>query len=106
MKDEKFYICNKYSRKFEEQNMEQITIDNHPDFEFAVHLGDDNVTWNVTEAISGSTICVKCLTKDAACEEARNTLNRVDYLEFIEMIKHRVAVYGISPRYLSKVLPC
>lgn len=106
MEKEKFYIYNKYSRSFEEQEAEKVVISKYPDFDFFVHISDDGETWNVTEAISGATVCVGYSTKDEACIDAIDKLKMTKRRDFIEMIKSKVEFYGISPKYLLKVLSC
>lgn len=106
MEKEKFYIYDKYTKRFEEKEAERVIVDKYSNFDFFVHISSDGITWNVTEAISGTTICVGYSTKDEACDEARSKLSKVNHFEFVKIIKDKVEIYGISPKYLSKVLPC
>lgn len=106
MENGKFYIYNKYTHNFEPINAEPVLIENHQNFEFFVHISSDNITWNVTEAISGSTVCVAFITDKKAIDFAKHKLSKITSEKLLGIIKDKVEVYGISPRYLTRVLPC
>jgi hypothetical protein len=107
--DEKFYIYNKFTSNFELVMGEKVTIEHLPNFDFFVHLSNvrlnNKESWNVTESISGSTVTVNCSSKEEAIKEAKTRLEKINKEEFISLVKDRILKYGISPRYISKVLP-
>lgn len=107
--DEKFYIYNKFIGNFELVMGEKVTIEHLPNFDFFVHLNNiqlnNKESWNVTESISGTTVTVNCSSKEEAIVKAETNLKKITREKLIGLVMDRILIYGISPRYISKVIP-
>ena len=107
--DEKFYIYNKSAGSFELVMGEKVTIKHLPNFDFFIHLNNIQLnskeSWNVTESISGATVAVNYPSKKEAIAKAKANLEKITREEFVDLVMDRILKYGISPRYVSKVMP-
>ena len=106
MDDNGFYVYNMYTRRFESVDSTKVTINSHPQFDFFAHKAIYNDGFNVTEAITGSAVSVAFTSKEEAIDFATHKLSKITDDEFTKLIVDKIKIYGISPRYLSKVLPC
>lgn len=105
---EEFYVYgNDWKRFFQINDAEPVIIQKFPKFDFFVNeTYDHKDTFNVTEGITGGRVSDICDTKKEAIESANIQLSKITKEELQYLIKKWSIEHGISPRYLSKVLPC